>query len=77
MQLTAAEETEALAVLHASGIEGSDATTSLATLCQFSSAGSLGEWIEANEPMPVQEMQETYGSDAVRAALALVRHSPR
>lgn len=77
MQLTAPEEAEALAILHASGIEGSDATTSLATVCKLSNASNLDEWTEENQAMPIEEMQKTYGHDASRAALALVRHAPR
>lgn len=74
MLLTETERTEALATLHACGIEGTDATASLALVERLASEPTFPAWLDATRGNEVRTLTETYGHDAGRAAYALNRH---
>lgn len=81
MQLTDKERAYALDVLHACGIEGSDATTGLDAVCKLATAPTLHDWLVENNHLQSEpaeaanaELSATYGHDAVRHAHALTVH---
>jgi hypothetical protein len=76
MELSASERELAIATLNACGIEGSDAETSLDTLCHFAEAPSLQAWHAQHQGATPAALTTLYGSDAVRAAHVLQVHLP-
>lgn len=77
MILNAEQEAEALELLHQAGIEGDDATTSLATLCKLSTQTTLHGWVRAHVGNTPDTLAAQYGHDAARAAYVLTRHPIR
>lgn len=82
MQITEAEQAEALSILHAAGIERSDATTALRTAIKRATANTYQEWRHelatecAVERVNVRNARFAvkYGQDAIRVAIVLGYH---
>lgn len=85
MRLTDQERAEALDILHAAGLEGADAETSLDTLARLTDPTSLTEWLDttgahlqsASLIEQNAHLAQHVGNDAVRAASALLHHHTR
>lgn len=65
-----------MTTLEACGIQGSDAETSLATLCALAQATTLEAWRAQHQDSTPAELVTLYGSDACRAATVLSKHLP-
>jgi hypothetical protein len=72
VRLSAVEAREALAVLYAHGIEGSDARTSLEQIERVvPDSISFPRWRELARTTKEAELESLFGKDAIRAVLAL------
>lgn len=69
--LTMREGTSAYRALQQAGIEGADARTCLRAAKAAAPAGSLAEWVESVRGRTAEDLRKQYGSDGVRAVLAL------
>ena len=84
MQLTADEETQAIAILHQCGIEDDDARTALENVCAIAGDTRFQPWLDdtralANASATSQSLDAAlheYGSNQIRVVRALATYYP-